>query len=202
MGVLASFCALPGFLFAGQEEDGQKPDLFQAGVLEVAGTTSFSVNYKKEDRDSGRETTHLRLTPSLGYFIWKDLEVLLQVSYVLDNLYVSAGNSDRAQTLLLALGPSYSFSALSDRVVPYAGLLFGAYYHHVKQDSSGTGESRGDLQWALGLTTGIRLMFTENLALKAGLQYVHGFEERFVGSNDFFGLELGMALLIPTWPAS
>jgi len=194
--------SLPGTPRAEEAGNTGRSNGFQAGVMELSGTTSLSVDYQKEDRGSGRESTRLRLTPSLGYFILNDFEVLLQVSYILDNLHISSGNNDRSQTLLFALGPSYSFSSLSDRVIPYAGLLFGAYYNHLRQESSGVGQSRGDLQLALGLGAGIRLLFTENLALKAGLQYIHGFEEEFIGSTDFFGLELGISLFIPTWPAS
>ena len=57
------------------------------------------------------------------------------------------------------------------------------------------------LQFALGLEAGARWMITENFGAKAGFQYIHGFEEEFIGSTDFFGLEIGISLFIPTWPS-
>jgi len=54
---------------------------FQAGVLELAGTTALSVQYQNEG-GGVREFTQLRVTPSVGYFVYEGLEVLLGASYI------------------------------------------------------------------------------------------------------------------------
>lgn len=182
------------------QEDAAGTNSFQPGVLELAGSTSFSVNYKNES-GSGIETTHLRITPAIGYFIVEGFEVLLQVSYILDNIHESAGNNFRSHDLLIALGPAYNFHHLSDVLVPYTGLVLGMYYQKVSPETNGAGFSSSDLQLALGMEAGIRWMVTENLGLKAGFQYIHGFAEEHIGSTDFFGLQLGLSLFIPTWPS-
>jgi len=178
----------------------QGPKGFQAGVLELAGSTSFSLNYKNENR-SGRETTNLRVTPSIGYFIVDSFEVLLQASYIMDNVHISDGNNDRAHNFLMAIGPAYNFTQFSDVFVPYSALLIGMYWQKFSTETNGSGESRSDLQLALGLEVGIRWMVTENLGLKGGFQYIHGFKEEFIGSTDFLGLMVGASIFIPTWPA-
>jgi hypothetical protein len=43
-------------------------------------------------------------------------------------------------------------------------------------------------------------MFTDNLGLKLGFQYVHGFGSDDIGDTDFLGLEIGISMFIPTWP--
>ena len=194
----------PYISHAGDEQ--KKNSSFRAGVLELSGSTSFSVNYQKE---GGQETTHIRLSPSLGYFVIKDLEVYLKASYIFDNIYhppLSAGvlqtSIDRSQRFLFVLGPLYNFTKYSDVFIPYAALLLGTYYQKVTIEYSGSiSTSRSDLQFALGLEAGARWMITENFGAKAGFQYIHGFEEEFIGSTDFFGLEIGISLFIPTWPS-
>lgn len=179
-------------LFA--EEAEPKQSSLQAGVLELAGSTSFSVDYQKE---GGRETTHLRLTPSIGYFILDPLEVQLRVSYIFDKVQDSPATDDRSERFLFTLGPVYNFSKLSRVLVPYAGLDFGTYFQHISSSVS----SRSDVQLALGLGAGCRWMFTQNVGLKLGFQYVHGFAADDIGDTDYLGLEIGISLFIPTWPA-
>lgn len=182
------------------QEDASRTNSFQPGVLELAGSTSFSVNYKNES-GSGIETTHLRITPAVGYFVMERFEVLLQASYILDNIHESAGNNFRSHDLLLALGAAYNFTQFNEVLVPYTGLLLGMYYQKVSPENAGAGFSSSDLQLALGMEAGMRWMVTENLGLKAGFQYIHGFAEEYIGSTDFFGLQLGLSLFIPTWPS-
>ena len=81
-------------------------------------------------------------------------------------------------------------------IVPYVGIDFGTYYQHISSSDS----SRSDVQLALGMQGGFRWMFTDNLGLKLGLQYVHGFGTDTIGDTDFLGLEIGLSLFIPTWP--
>jgi hypothetical protein len=166
----------------------------QAGVLELAGSTSFAFNYQSE---GDRDTTHIRLTPSIGYFIMDPLEMQLRVSYILDNVQESSVTDDRSEGFLFTLGPAYNFRNVSTLLIPYVGVDFGAYYQHVSNNVA----SRSGIQLALGLQTGCRWMFTENLGLKLGFQYVHGFGSDDIGDTDFLGLEIGISLLIPTWPA-
>ena len=175
------------------EEAEEKHESLQAGVLELAGSTSFAVNYQKE---GDRETTHLRLTPSIGYFILDPLEMQLRVSYIFDNVHESSVTDDRSEGFLFTLGPAYNFRSLSNVVVPYLGIDFGTYYKHLSSSVS----SRSGVQLALGMGAGLRWMFTDNLGLKLGFQYVHGFGSDDLGDTDFLGLEIGISLLIPTWP--
>jgi opacity protein-like surface antigen len=175
------------------EEGEEKHESLQAGVLEIAGSTSFAVNYQKE---GDRETTHLRLTPSIGYFILDPLEVQLRASYIFDNVHESSVTDDRSQGFLFTLGPAYNFRGLSDVLIPYLGIDFGTYYQHLSTSVS----SRSGVQLALGMGAGLRWMFTENLGLKLGFQYVHGFGSDDIGDTDFLGLEIGISLFIPTWP--
>ena len=165
----------------------------QAGVLELAGSTSFAVNYQEE---GDRETTHLRLTPSIGYFILDPLEVQLRASYIFDNVHQTSVTDDRSERLLFTLGPVYNYGRASRVFVPYVGLDFGTYYQHL----SSSGSSRSDVQLALGMGAGCRWMFTHNLGLKLGFEYVHGFAADEIGNTDFLGLEIGISLFIPTWP--
>lgn len=176
------------------------PKGFQAGVLELSGSTSFSFDYKNES-GSGRERTHLRLTPSIGYFILDGFEVLLETSYIMDNLHRSAGDNDREHNFLFTIGPAYHFTRFSEVFVPYSALLIGMYWQKFSGESAGGGESHSDLQLALGMEAGIHWMVTENLGLKAGFQYIHGFKEEYIGSTDFLGLMVGASIFIPTWPA-
>jgi opacity protein-like surface antigen len=175
------------------EEAEEKQASLQAGVLELAGSTSFAVNYQKE---GDRETTHLRLTPSIGYFILDPLEVQLRVSYIFDNVQESSVTDDRSEGFLFTLGPAYNFRGVSDVLIPYLGIDFGTYYQHLSTSVS----SRSGVQLALGMGAGCRWMFTDNLGLKLGFQYVHGFGSDDIGDTDFLGLEIGISLFIPTWP--
>jgi opacity protein-like surface antigen len=175
------------------EEAEEKHESLQAGVLEVAGSTSFAVNYQKE---GGRETTHLRLTPSIGYFILDSLEVQLRASYIFDNVHESSVTDDRSEGFLFTLGPAYNFRSVSNVLIPYLGIDFGTYYQHLSTSVS----SRSGVQLALGMGAGCRWMFTDNLGLKLGFQYVHGFGSDDIGDTDFLGLEIGISLFIPTWP--
>jgi hypothetical protein len=175
------------------EEAEPKQESLQAGVLELAGSTSFAVNYQKE---GDRETTHVRLTPSIGYFILDPLEVQLRVSYIFDNVYETSVTDDRSERFLFTLGPVYNFRKASRLLVPYVGLDLGTYYQHLSSSVS----SRSDVQLALGLQAGCRWMFTQNLGLRLGFQYVHGFAADDIGDTDFLGLEIGISLFIPTWP--
>ena len=175
------------------EEAEEKHESLQAGVLELAGSTSFAVNYQKE---GGRETTHLRLTPSIGYFILDPLEVQLRASYIFDNVHESSVTEDRSEGFLFTLGPAYNFRSLSNVLIPYLGIDFGTYYQHLSTSVS----SRSGVQLALGMGAGCRWMFTDNLGLKLGFQYVHGFGSDDIGDTDFLGLEIGISLFIPTWP--
>ena len=177
----------------GAEEAEPKKSALQAGVLELAGSTSFAVNYQKE---GDRETTHIRLTPSVGYFILDPLEVQLRASYIFDKIGGSPGVDDRSEGFLFTLGPAYNFRNVSRVIVPYVGIDFGTYYQHISSSDS----SRSDVQLALGMQGGFRWMFTDNLGLKLGLQYVHGFGTDTIGDTDFLGLEIGLSLFIPTWP--
>lgn len=161
-------------------------------MLELAGSTSFALNYQKE---GGREITHLRLTPSIGYFILDPVQVQLRVSYIFDKVHESATTDDRSDRLLFTLGPAYNFRKASPALIPYVGLDFGTYYQRV---SSG-GSSRSDVQLAVGMGAGCRWMFTENVGLKLGFQYLHGFATGEIGGTDYLGLEIGISLLIPTW---
>jgi hypothetical protein len=81
-------------------------------------------------------------------------------------------------------------------LIPYLGADFGAYYQSLSTNVS----SRSGVQLALGLQAGCRWMFTDNLGLKLGFQYVHGFGSDEIGDTDFLGLEIGISLFIPTWP--
>jgi hypothetical protein len=191
MSIFAGLSASASTLSA--EEAEQSPSSFQAGVLELAGSTSFSVDYQKE---GNRETTHVRLTPSIGYFILNGLEAQVRVSYIFDNVHESSATEDRSERLLFTLGPVYHFQNLSDLLVPYVGVNLGTYYQKFRTDVS----SRADLQLAFGLEAGCRWMFTENLGLKLGFFYVHGFESDQIDDTDFLGLEMGISLFIPTWP--
>jgi len=175
------------------EEAEDKQASLQAGVLEIAGSTSFAVNYQKE---GDRETTHLRLTPSIGYFILDPLEVQLRVSYIFDNVHESSVTDDRSEGFLFTLGPAYNFRGVSSVLIPYLGIDFGTYYQHLSTSVS----SRSGVQLALGMGAGCRWMFTDNLGLKLGFQYVHGFGSDDIGDTDFLGLEIGISLFIPTWP--
>lgn len=175
------------------EEAEEKHESLQAGVLELAGSTSFAVNYQKE---GGRETTHIRLTPSIGYFILDPLEVQLRASYIFDNVHESSVTDDRSQGFLFTLGPAYNFRSVSNVLIPYLGIDFGTYYQHLSTSVS----SRSGVQLALGMGAGCRWMFTDNLGLKLGFQYVHGFGSDDIGDTDFLGLEIGISLFIPTWP--
>lgn len=182
-----------GTTAVGAEEAEPRKSGLQAGVLELAGSTSFAVNYQKE---GDRETTHLRLTPSVGYFILDPLEVQLRASYIFDNIQDSPGIDDRSEGFLFTLGPAYNFRNVSRVIVPYVGVDFGTYYQHVSSSDA----SRSDVQLALGMQGGLRWMFTDNLGLKLGFQYVHGFGTDTIGDTDFLGLEIGISLFIPTWP--
>ena len=175
------------------EETQEEQASLQAGVLELAGSTSFAVNYQKQ---GGRETTHLRLTPSIGYFILDPVEVQLRVSYIFDNVHESSVTDDRSEGFLFTLGPAYNFRSVSNVLIPYLGIDFGTYYQHLSSSVS----SRSGVQLALGMGAGCRWMFTENLGLKLGFQYVHGFGSDDLGDTDFLGLEIGISLFIPTWP--
>jgi hypothetical protein len=176
------------------EEASEKHESLQAGVLELAGSTSFAVNYQKE---GDREATHLRLTPSIGYFILDPLEMQLRVSYIFDNVQESSVTDDRSEGFLFTLGPAYNFRSLSNVLIPYVGIDFGTYYQHLSSSVS----SRSGVQLALGMGAGCRWMFTDNLGLKLGFQYVHGFGSDDIGDTDFLGLEIGISLFIPTWPS-
>ena len=175
------------------EEAEEKHESLQAGVLELAGSTSFAVNYQKQ---GDRETTHLRLTPSIGYFILDPLEMQLRVSYIFDNVHESSVTDDRSEGFLFTLGPAYNFRRVSNVLIPYLGIDFGTYYQHLSSSAS----SRSGVQLALGMGAGLRWMFTDNLGLKLGFQYVHGFGSDDLDDTDFLGLEIGLSLLIPTWP--
>jgi len=178
-----------------QEQEAEKQkSILQAGLLEIAGSTSFSVGYQKE---GDRETTHLRVTPSLGYFILDPLEVQLRASYIFDNVHESSVTDDRSEGFLFTLGPAYNFRNVSPVLIPYVGFDLGTYYQHLSSGDS----SRSDVQLALGLQGGCRWLLTENVGLKVGLQYVHGFEAGNIEDTDFFGFEIGVSLFIPTWPA-
>jgi len=201
-GMLASM-VVPGRPIAAAE--GRTPPLcLQPGVLELAGTTAVSVSYQNES-GGVRETTQLRVTPSVGYFVMAGLEVLLSASYVMDIVHnedaVRTLYHDKSHTFLFTLGPAYNVYQLSDVFVPYAGLLLGTYYQHVSTETLGVSASRSDLQFALGLAAGMRWLLTENLALRTGVQYVHGFRESDVGSTNYLGLEIGISFFIPTWPS-
>jgi len=191
LAALALIACSAGSLLAEEAEPTQAS--LQAGVLELAGNTSFAVNYQKE---GDRETTHLRLTPSIGYFILDPLEVQLRASYIFDNVHETSVTDDRSERLLFTLGPVYNFTKVSRVLVPYVGLDFGTYYQHLSSSVS----SRSDVQLALGMGAGCRWMFTQNLGLKLGFQYVHGFAADEIGNTDFLGLEIGISLFIPTWP--
>ncbi len=173
---------------------------FHAGVLEVAGTTSFSISYVTES-ETGRQDTHLRVTPSLGYFIVDGVEASLYFSYIMDISHIAAGNNDYSHKYLFALGPTFNLYSFHEMYVPYAGFLFGMNYQNISNQSGATPYSRSDVQIALGVVAGIRWMFTENLGVKAGLQYIHGFKEAYIGNTDFLGFEIGMSIHFPTWPA-
>jgi opacity protein-like surface antigen len=189
-GFLFLFCDAPSLRAEGAEE---KHESLQAGVLELAGSTSFAVNYQKQ---GDRETTHLRLTPSIGYFILDPLEMQLRVSYIFDNVHESSVTDDRSEGFLFTLGPSYNFRSVSNVLIPYLGIDFGTYYQHLSSSVS----SRSGVQLALGMGAGLRWMFTDNVGLKLGFQYVHGFGSDDLGDSDFLGLEIGISLFIPTWP--
>jgi hypothetical protein len=176
-----------------EEVDDKKSGL-QAGVLELAGSTSFAFNYQSE---GDRDTTHIRVTPSIGYFIMDALEIQLRASYIFDNVQDSSVTDDRSEGFLFTLGPAYNFRNVSTLLIPYVGVDFGAYYQHLSNNVS----SRSGVQLALGIQMGCRWMFTENLGLKLGFQYLHGFGSDEIGDTDFLGLEIGVSLLIPTWPA-
>jgi len=184
------------------EPAGGPPLSVQPGVLELAGSTAVSVNYQNESGGI-RETTQLRVTPSIGYFILTGLEVMLNATYILDIVHNEDPlYHDDSQRFLFTLGPAYNAYQFSDTFVPYAGLLLGMYYHHLSTDSQDAQrDSRSDLQFALGLTAGIRWLLTENLSMRGGLQYVHGFRETEVGSTNYLGFELGVSVFIPTWPS-
>lgn len=185
--------------------DGPPPPLcVQPGVLELSGTTALSVNYRNES-GGVREATQLRVTPSVGYFVMAGLEILLGASYILDIVHnedpVQALYHDQSHAFLFTLGPAYNIYQLSDTFVPYAGLLLGTYYQHISTETLGVPRSRSDLQFALGMTAGVRWLLTENLSLRTGFQYVHGFREDEVGSSNYLGLEIGISVFIPTWPS-
>ena len=186
------------------EEMRQRGVSYRAGVLELDGSTSISVNYQNES-GGVRESTQLRITPSIGYFILDGFEVLFQVSYVFNILHSEVQNEtltdDRSHTFLFAIGPAYNFYHFSDIFVPYAGILVGTYYQHIRTSLPGVELSRSDLQMALGMDAGMRWMLTENLAIRAGFQYIHGFRAGEVGSTNFLGFEIGISVFIPTWPA-
>ena len=189
-GIVLLFCSTTSLC---AEEAEEKHESLQAGVLELAGSTSFAVNYQKE---GGRETTHLRLTPSIGYFILDPLEVQLRASYIFDNVHESSVTDDRSEGFLFTLGPAYNFRSVSNVLIPYLGIDFGTYYQHLSTSVS----SRSGVQLALGMGAGCRWMFTDNLGLKLGFQYVHGFGSDDIGDTDFLGLEIGISMFIPTWP--
>ncbi len=174
----------------------EKHPSFSAGVLEIAGNTSFSVDYQRE-HGSDREIVHLRLTPSLGYFVLSGIEVGLHTSYIFDNVHEPGQTDDRSQRFLFMLGPTYHFLYLSDYFVPYAGLGFGSYYQRINVEDN----DRADLQFALGIEGGCRWMLTEQVAVNIGFQYTHGFGEKYIGNTDFLGIEIGISLFVPTWPA-
>ncbi len=169
---------------------------FSYGVLELAGSTAFSVDYQKE-QGSDREIVHLRLTPSLGYFISDAVEIGLRMSYIYEKKAESGVTDDIDQRFLFMLSPIYHFLNVSDFFVPYFGLGFGSYYQRVSAEQN----KRSDLQFAIGLESGCRWMLTEQVAVKAGFQYTHGFREKSIDHTDYFGLEIGISLFIPTWPA-
>ena len=191
LAAVALYACSAGSLSAEGAEPAQAS--LQAGVLELAGSTSFAVNYQKE---GDRETTHLRLTPSIGYFILDSLEVQLRASYIFDNVHETSVTEDRSERFLFTLGPVYNFGKASRVLVPYVGLDFGTYYQQLSSSVS----SRSDVQLALGVGAGCRWMFTQNLGLKLGFQYVHGFAADEIGNTDYLGLEIGISLFIPTWP--
>jgi len=197
--------ATGGTLLLQADERPDVPVSFQPGVLELTGSTAISVNYQNESGGL-RESTQLRITPSIGYFIVPGLEIMVHASYILDIVH----NEDRTQHLslhdhsdafLFTLGPSYNVYQLSNRFVPYGGLLLGTYYRNVSTGIHGAPTSRSDLMLALGLEAGMRWMLTENLSMRTGFQYVHGFREEQVGSTNYLGMEVGFSVLIPTWPS-
>lgn len=177
------------------------PVSFQAGVLELAGSAGISLNYENES-GGRRESTQLRVTPSIGYFLLPGFEILLNASYILSIVRdQDAGFRDHTDAFLFTLGPAYNVYQLSDRLVPYAGLLLGMYYRNISNRGQNAVPSRSDLLLALGLDAGIRWMLTENLSLRTGLQYIHGFRDSEVGSTNYLGLTLGVSVFIPTWPS-
>ncbi len=193
-----------GGALAAQESGGSRVS-FQPGVLELSGTTAISVQYQNESGGK-REYTQLRVTPSIGYFVTQGLEVMLNASYVHNILRNEDPTvtvyDDRSHSFLFTLGPAYSVYQLSDIFVPYAGLLLGTYYQKITTQMPGLEESRSGLQFALGMAAGMRWMLTENLALKTGFQYVHGFAGDSIGSTNYLGIEIGISVFIPTWPSS
>jgi opacity protein-like surface antigen len=202
--LLLFFSPCIGGALAAQEPVGSRVS-FQPGVLELSGTTALSVQYQNENGGI-REYTQLRVTPSIGYFLMQGLEVMLNASYIHNILRNEDPNfpvyDDRSHSFLFTMGPAYSIYQLSDIFVPYAGILLGTYYQKISTQMPGREDSRSDLQFALGLATGMRWMLTENLALKTGLQYVHGFAGDHVGSTNYLGIEIGISVFIPTWPSS
>jgi opacity protein-like surface antigen len=196
LGWVLVFCAALILAGLARPQRSARAAMVDAGVLEISGNTSFSVDYQKE-RGGDRETTHLRLTPSIGYFILEGLEVSLRFSYIFDRVYDSPETDDSSRRLLFTLGPVYHFHQMSDIFVPYLGADFGTYY----QKFSTRDDSRSNVQFALGLEAGTRILFTENVGMKLGFQYLHGFKEGSIGHTDFVGIEIGLSLFIPTWPA-
>lgn len=186
-------------------QPGAVPVPYQAGVLELGGSTGVAMNYQNES-GGNRESIQLRVTPSVGYFVLPGFEILLNASYILDIVRSedSVGNlqvRDHSDAFLFTVGPAYNLYQLSDRFVPYAGLLLGMYYRNVSTSIQGLPVSRSDLLLALGFEAGMRWMLTENLSVRTGLQYVHGFRDVDVGSTNYLGFVLGVSVFIPTWPS-
>jgi len=169
---------------------------YTAGVLEIGGSTAFSADYQRE-QGSGREFVHLRVTPTLGYFLLDGFEIGLKASYLFDNLHETGQTDDRSQRFLFLLAPTYHFREMSDFIVPYVGIDFGTYYQRITADTT----SRSYIQFAMGMEAGLRWMMTEQVGLKFGFQYIHGFREEFIGHTDWVGLVIGISMFVPTWPA-
>jgi hypothetical protein len=133
-----------------------------AGTVEVGGSASFSSYTQVYNGTTGNATNSLAFSPSAGYFVIDELELVVNPLTV---SYAWSGSSN-ALSLRPMAGIAYNFRA-NPRAFPYLEGVAGLAYD--RTDNGTTIVTQSGLAWAA--RGGLKFLLTGTAIVNVGVQY-------------------------------
>lgn len=189
-----------GVLFPGRDAHAQNHMQITYNYSIPSGETRDYIERGSSRGGSFELRHHLSNRISVGiklglHAFYEDLE---KDTYTDENLTVYGKQFRYLNSAPALVTIQYNFTDQSSRIIPYVKLGAGACYLQQRTDI-GFYRFRDASQWNLGLQpeAGLMIPLGQKIGINTGASYSHAFGNRSIGSQQYFGIHLGLVLRNP-----